>query len=217
MDSIEAGIKSELLDRRLRINANLFYSEYTDIQLNFILAGTIADTKVANAGEAEMRGLEADITFLATDNLMLMLNYAYLDAEVTKAVDKAGNDVTDTFVFYSAPEHSYTASADWTIGSWDWGVLSANVSYNFMDDRNGGVREANAVNTFIGSYGLWNGRLSLSQVPVSRFGTLNIGLWGKNLGDEEYEITAIDNLPHSDRAVIWGEPRTYGIDVIYEF
>ena len=217
VDSIEAGIKSELLDRRLRINANLFYSEYTDIQLNFILAGTIADTKVANAGEAEMRGLEADITFLATDNLMLMLNYAYLDAEVTKAVDKAGNDVTDTFVFYSAPEHSYTASADWTIGSWDWGVLSANVSYNFMDDRNGGVREANAVNTFIGSYGLWNGRLSLSQVPVSRFGTLNIGLWGKNLGDEEYEITAIDNLPHSDRAVIWGEPRTYGIDVIYEF
>ena len=217
VDSIEAGVKSELMGRRLRINANLFYSEYTDMQLNFILAGTIADTKVTNAGEAKMKGFESDITFLATQNLMLMFNYAYLDAEITKALDNAGNDITDTFVFFSAPKHSYSVSADWTIGAWDWGVLSANVSYNFMDERNGGPRLANAVNTFGSSYGLWNGRLSLNRVPVSRFGTLNFGLWGKNLSDEEYVITAIDNIPHSDRAVIWGETRTYGIDIIYEF
>ncbi|WP_374962131.1 TonB-dependent receptor [Spongiibacter tropicus] len=217
VDSIEFGIKSELMDRRLRINTNVFYSEYTDIQLNFILAGTVADTKVANAGEAEMMGLETDITFMATENLMLMLNYAYLDTEVTKATDRAGNDVADSFVFFSAPENSYTVSADWTIAATDWGVLSANVSYNFMDDRNGGSRADNVKNTFNASYSLWNGRLSLSQMPVGRFGSLNIGLWGKNLLDEEYVISAIDNLIHTDRGVIWGESRTYGLDLIYEY
>ena len=217
VDSIEAGIKSELMDRRLRVNANIFYSEYTDIQLNFILAGTVADTKVTNAGEAEMRGLEADVTFIATDTIVLMLNYAFLDAEVTQATDRQGNDVTDSFGFYSAPKHSYTAAADITLAAGDWGAMSANISYNYMAERNGGVRSHNAVNTFIGEYGLLNGRLSLNDMPAGKHGALNIGLWGKNLLDEEYEITAIDNLPHSDRSVIWGEPRTYGVDIIYQY
>jgi iron complex outermembrane recepter protein len=217
VDSLEFGIKSELLDRRLRINANVFFSDYTDIQLNHILSGTVADTKVANAGEAEMQGLETDITFLLGERTMLMLNYAYLDAEVTKAIDKQGNDVTDTYVFYSAPEHSYTAAADFGLAQWSWGEASLNISYNYMDQRNGGVRRYNAVNTYIDDYGLWNARLSFNQLQLGKFGYLNIGFWGKNLADEEYEITAIDNLPHADRAVIWGEPRTYGVDVIYEY
>lgn len=215
--SLEAGIKSELMDRRLRINANIFYSEYTDIQLNFILGGTVADTKVANAGEAEMRGFETDITFLASENLMLMLNYAFLDAEVTSAIDEFGNDLTDSFGFYSAPGQSYTAAADYTVGQYDWGQLALNLSYNYMDKRRGGVRDANAKNVYIGEYGLINGRVSFSEIQVSKYGTLYVGLWGKNLTDEEFEITAVDNLPHSDRTVIWGDPRSYGIDLIYQY
>ena len=205
------------MDRRLRINANIFYSEYTDIQLNFILAGTVADTKVANAGEAEMRGFETDITYLASENLMLMLNYAFLDAEVTKAVDEFGNDLTDSFGFYSAPSQSYTASADYTVGQYDWGQLAVNLSYNFMDNRRGGIRGANSKNVYLGEYGLINGRVSFSEIQVSKYGTLYFGLWGKNLTDKEYEITAVDNLPHSDRTVIWGDPRSYGIDLIYQY
>ncbi|WP_373087270.1 TonB-dependent receptor [Zhongshania sp.] len=215
--SIELGIKSELLDRRLRVNANVFTSEYTEMQLNFILSGTIADTKVTNAGEATMRGLEADITYLPTENLMLMFNYAYLDAEVTKAKDEFGNDLSDSFVFYSAPKNSYTVAADWTIANITWGTVAVNISYNFMDNRNGGSRAYNAPNTFISDYGLVNGRLSLSEIPMGTYGKFNIGIWGKNLADEEFEITAIDNLPHSDRTVIWGDPRSYGVDLIYEY
>lgn len=48
-------------------------------------------------------------------------------------------------------------------------------------------------------------------------GTLDIALWGKNLLDEEYELTAIDNLPQADRAVTWGDPRSLGIDFVYRF
>ncbi len=217
VDSLEFGVKSELMDRRMRINANVFFSEYTDIQLNQILTGTVADTKVTNAGEAEMTGFETDITFLVSQNMMFMLNYAYLNAEVTKATNKQGEDVTDTYVFYSSPEHSYTAALDIGLAQWSWGALSLNLSYNYMDYRNGGVRSFNARNTYSNAYELFNGRLSLSEVQVGKFGQLNIGLWGKNLADEEYVITAVDNLPHSDRTVIWGEPRTYGLDVIYNF
>jgi iron complex outermembrane receptor protein len=214
--SYELGIKSELMDRRLRINADVFFSEYEDMQLNFILAGTVADTKVTNAGEAEMFGFEADVTFLATENLLMMLNYAYLDTEVTKATDVNGNDASDEFVFFSAPEHSFTASADYTLLQADWGRTSVNVSVNYMDERNGGSRAQNVKNTQLRQYELVNARLSLTDVPFAG-GRLAAGLWAKNLLDEEYELTAVDNLPQADRSVIWGEPRTYGIDIFYEY
>ena len=215
--SYEFGIKSELMDRRLRINANVFQSEYTDMQLNFILAGTVADTKVTNAGEAEMRGFEMDVTFLFTREILFMLNYAYLDTEVTEATDPFGNDVTDDFVFFAAPEHSGTLVMDWTLHQADWGRTSLNLSYNYMDERNGGSRAENVERgTFLPKYELLNARFSVNDIPALG-GLINVGFWGKNILNEEYELTAVDNLPHVDRAVIWGEPRTYGLDISYNY
>lgn len=224
VQSYELGIKSELMDRRLRINGDVFFSEYTDIQLNQILNGTIADTKVSNAGEAEMMGLEADVTFLATRDLLILFNYAYLDTEVTKATDTVtGADIANTFVFFSAPEHSYTLAVDWTLMQGDWGSLNLNVSHNFMDERNGGSRTENVSKdgrkdrgTFLNDYRLTNARLGLSNLAVMG-GVLQVAAWVKNIDDEEYHLTAIDNTPHVDRAMIWGEPRTYGLDLIYEY
>ena len=213
---MELGIKSELMDRRLRINADIFKSVYSDMQLNFLLAGTVADTKITNAGEAEMQGLEADITFMATRNLLLMLNYAYLDAEVTKARDVNGQDVSDQFVFFAAPEQSYTAVADWTIADADWGRLGLNVSYNYMDERNGGSLASNVKNTRLEAYGVWNARLGLNEMPLAG-GMLSVAAWGKNLLGEEYAISAIDNQPQADRSVLWGDPRSYGVDLIYRY
>ncbi|MBB3047035.1 iron complex outermembrane receptor protein [Litorivivens lipolytica] len=224
VQSYEIGVKSELMDRRLRVNGNVFYSEYTDIQLNQILTGTVADTKVSNAGEAEMQGMEMDVTFLATRDILMLFNYAYLDTEVTKATSAAtGEDISDTFVFFSAPQHSYTLAVDWTITQGDWGRLNFNISHNFMDERNGGSRSFNVAKdgdksrgTFLDDYRLTNMRLSATGMPLWG-GVFQVAGWVKNVFDEEYHVTAIDNTPQIDRAVIWGEPRTYGLDLIYEY
>ncbi len=221
--SYEIGVKSELLDRRLRINADVFLSEFTDMQLNFLLSGTVADTKVINSGEAEMLGFEADITYLYSRSLLFTLNYAYLDTEVTKATDPTGRDVSDDFVFFSAPENSFTASVDWTIKEADWGRLALNVSHNYMDERNGGAN-ANRVmtggdpnrGTHLDEYNLTNARLGVSDMQLFG-GSLAVAGWVKNITDEEYAVTAVENLPHHDKGVLWGTPRSYGVDVIYEY
>jgi len=57
----------------------------------------------------------------------------------------------------------------------------------------------------------------LQGLALEDIGAFELALWGRNLADEVYEISAIDNLPQSDRAVVWGEPRTAGLDVIYRF
>ena len=71
--------------------------------------------------------------------------------------------------------------------------------------------------TSIPAYGLWNARLVAGNLRVGGRGTLDVALWGRNLADEEYPLIAIDNVPQSDRAVVWGEPRSVGVDLIYRY
>ena len=71
--------------------------------------------------------------------------------------------------------------------------------------------------TATAGHGLWNARLSASDIRVGAHGSVEIALWGRNLTDKEYDAAAVDNLPQADRAVVWGEPRSFGVDLSYHF
>lgn len=216
--SWEAGLKSEWLDQALRLNGAAFYSNYTDMQTNFLISGSISDTKARNAGKARMTGFELEGAFIPAENLMLGFQYAYLDARVLEVIDINGNNVAQLYPFIAAPRHSGVLSADWTVARPTWGELRAYGSWNYVGARKGFViTEARRGLTAISGYGLLNARLMANDIHMGYRGTLDIALWGKNLLDKEFELTAIDNLPQADRAVIWGEPRAIGLDFIYRF
>lgn len=213
--SLELGVKSEWWDRRLRVNADVFYTDYDDMQINFILAGTISDTKTTNAGQARMWGFEFDTNVVLSSKLRLDASYMFLDAEITEVLDVNNQDVTDKFQFNSAPRHSATLNLDATVWRGDFGELQGNLAWQFTDKRKGGANAGKPVG--LPAYQLVNLRLGLN--PYGQFwgGSYSAGIWVRNLLDEEYEISAVDNLPHADRAVLWGEPRSYGIDFKLEF
>jgi iron complex outermembrane receptor protein len=214
----EIGAKTEWLDRRLRVNGDVFYSDYRDFQINFLVPDTISDTKVRNAGKADMKGVEVDATWLATEGLQFTLAAAYLDANMREVINKLnGANEAHLYPFYSAPPFTGVAAADWSFLELGWATLRGYVSYNYVGERGGLViSEPKRGLTRLDAYGLLNGRLMLHGLRVGQ-GGLDFALWGRNLADEEYEISAIDNLPHADRAVLWGEPRTLGLDVLYRF
>ncbi|POP51083.1 TonB-dependent receptor [Zhongshania marina] len=213
--SAELGIKSEWLNGRLRVNADVYRTEFDDMQMNFLLNGTVADTKVLNAGKASMTGFELDATALLGEDLIIAFEYAYLDAEITEVIDSFGNNVTQRYAFSAAPVNSFTASADWMAWRGENAVLNFNLNTSYMDTRLGGGDVQNAY-TILRDYQLWNARLSLDEIAIAK-GTLSVSVWGKNLLDEEYETYAIDNLPHADRAVLWGDPLSYGLDLTYRY
>ncbi len=216
--SLELGIKSEWLDRALRLNGALFFSRFEDMQTNFLIAGTIADTKARNAGKARMNGLELEGAFIPAPGLVLGFQYAYLDAEVTEVIDINGDNVAHLYPFVAAPPWSGVASVDWTVSQRGWGDLRAYLSANYMGERMGLViSEPRRGLTTLDGYWTVNARLMLSQLRAGAGGTLDIALWGQNLLDEEYPLSAIDNLPQADRAVVWGEPRRIGLDFIYRY
>lgn len=215
--SYEIGLKGEFLDSSLRINTDIFQTTFTDLQINFQIDGAIDNTRVLNVGEAEIIGFELDVTYALSSNFLAVFNYSYLDAEMTSVMDPdTGQNVADKFVFSSAPENSYTATLDWTIAEGPRGTLEATLSYNFMDSRNGGPLTEKIKNVELESFGLLNGRLGISELPAFG-GTASIALWAKNILDEEYVINAFDHLPQAQRAGIWGDPRTFGVDMIIRF
>jgi outer membrane receptor protein involved in Fe transport len=78
----ELGWKTTWADNRLRFNGALFYEEWEDFQYSFL--GPNSVTVIVNAGNAEITGLEADLTWAATENLTLSLGGAWVNAELTE-------------------------------------------------------------------------------------------------------------------------------------
>jgi iron complex outermembrane receptor protein len=113
--------------------------------------------------------------------------------------------------FPYAAEHSYSVVADYTFPAFSFGLLSGNIGYNYM-----GERDEDSPTNYRDAYGLVNARVSLSEIN-GLGGQWELAAWGKNLGDSDYEAFTLDNLPQASRAVIWGDGRSYGVDFIYRF
>lgn len=70
----EVGLKSFLWNNRLRFNASAYYTDYEDYQFNtFTGLGYVSD----NAPEMKLKGLESDVTFAATESLVLKGTFGY--------------------------------------------------------------------------------------------------------------------------------------------
>lgn len=85
----EVGMKSTWMDRRLLLNVSVFKMEIDDMQLTTpILSGTGAVTSLAtNQGDGEIKGIEIESRFVATENLSLGLTYALADTAFTNGCD----------------------------------------------------------------------------------------------------------------------------------
>lgn len=81
----ELGLKSMLLDRRLQINAAVFKTDYSAIQLNYQVGGS---PTIDNVGDADIKGAELEITAQPTRGLTLNVAVGYTDSKYT-ALDPA--------------------------------------------------------------------------------------------------------------------------------
>jgi iron complex outermembrane receptor protein len=89
LDNYEVGMKGDFLDGILRVNATAFYSEITDLQTSRFDPTNISFLVFTdNVGDAEITGLDADITWLATDNLIIDASFSILDTELTRINDE---------------------------------------------------------------------------------------------------------------------------------
>jgi len=223
VNSYELGLKSELLDRRVRLNVALFINDYTDIQITQFEAGTGgASSVIVNAGEGTYQGIEIDLVAIPVEGLTLDLNYGYLDAEFdsydgVNPVTNQIEDLSDITTVPYAPENTAALGVQYDFPMTGFGEVSARVDFTYKDEV--------VFHPFQNQYSsaddrtLVNARLSLNSIPLSSGGEhrLDVSLWGKNLTDEEYREFGIDFGSLGWAGALYGDPRTYGIDFRYQF
>lgn len=123
--SYEAGLKTLLLDDRLRVNLAVFHTDYDRLQVSQVLGSGIALT---NAGQARTRGAEFEFSLDVLSGLKLEGNAALLDAEYARFPNcgvpaLAGGGVTDCSGnnLVLAPEFTGHAAVQYetTVGIYD--------------------------------------------------------------------------------------------------
>jgi iron complex outermembrane receptor protein len=86
LTNYEVGIKSRWLDGRLQINASLYRMEWQDIQRGITDPDDWTANGTVNMGDADISGLEASITWYATDNFKIDASFALNDSELKQDV-----------------------------------------------------------------------------------------------------------------------------------
>jgi iron complex outermembrane receptor protein len=214
VDNYELGIKSELFDNRLRLNATIFTMEYNDKQEELQLPSDQTDTGqktvVINPSSATISGFELDMQAYVTDGLSLRANLGYLDSEyddfVYTDVEGAVVDLSN-LEFRRAPEWTGTIDAtyEWEVGGGNAWVRG---SYRYIDDHYTSI--TNNIESENGSQGLVDASVNYA------IGDLQFSLFGRNLTDEDtfthgYEVAGLWSYASVRR------PRTYGLEVVYNF
>ena len=210
----EVGIKSEMLDRRLRVNVAGFYSDYKDLQALDFSQGFVRFT---NAGKSRIRGLEVEVSARPFDRLTLNANAGYTDFKYLSYVI-GGVDLTDTYRPLYFPKFTSSANADLTLATFGSGSkLSLNVGAEYRSQ----IRYAQPVNspalnaaTISPRRLMLDGRVMLDDVQLSG-ADCRISLWARNLTNQR-KLAYVADLG----TVVEGtfqEPRSFGIDLSANF
>ena len=223
--SIEVGMKSQLLDNRLRLNVAAFHNVYTDMQVAQSELGTGgASSKMVNAGEATIKGIEFDIVAVPLEGLTLDVSYGYIDAKFDEFI--ARDPQTDQLVDISnvakvpmTSRNNASFGVQYDFEPFSFGALSARLDLSYQSKH-----VQNPINYQFDSPGsrtLVNARISLNDITLGSCcddkSRLRVSLWGKNLTDEEYINFGIDFGAIGWAGAVYGEPRTYGLDVVYTY
>ena len=107
----EVGFKSSFWNNRGRLNVAAFYSDYTDMQI--LLREAVASVTV-NAGEATLKGFEAEFILLPVEGLTLQGGIGYVDAKYNTLSPKAIGITLDSR-FARVPKWTVSGSAFYTM------------------------------------------------------------------------------------------------------
>lgn len=233
-EAMEIGIKASWFDGALRTNAAIFDQEVTDLQTSRLIPGTV-NTETFNAGTLNSRGLEADITWGATEWLTLDLSATYLDTEYKDliqpcypgqtaaqgcTIDNDGNGSPDAQDLDGkeavvAPELSYRASArfDLPLDSMPFTGFAI-LAYTWQDEVQ--YKLTFDPYTVQDSYGLTDITLGIED----KEGRYQVSIFGKNITDEEF-VANWDASPGTIGRQYARVPRQsqgyYGIKARYNF
>tara|TARA_R110001599_G_scaffold65838_2_gene185870 strand:+ start:118114 stop:120219 length:2106 start_codon:yes stop_codon:yes gene_type:complete len=211
----ELGFKGSLLQQTLQTRLAVFYMDRDDQQVKGSLVIPRPDGSTAfidytsNAASGNNYGMELELNWLPTDDLMLFANLGLLKTEFDEYIDADGNDLSGREQA-QAPKYQYAVGGHYDFGAGFYLRLDVEGrdSAYFSDRHDLKSPSYNLLNTRVGYTGeQWT-----------------IALWARNLTDENYYVRGFGtfgNDPRKEYAVEpyyqYGEPRVVGVSTSFTF
>jgi len=233
--SYEVGLKTELLDRKVRFNLAGYMMDRSNSQVDFNFFVPQADGTVRNTletvnalGTTKIRGVEADLNVRPVDGLALGVSYVYTYTKVPPARNTVQEQLNqeidptnttqifqDVFIVYT-PANALSGTIDY-----DYPIGSAGTTLKFHLDGN----YADAAYTFdnepvkADKTFVVNGRIALADIPMSNNGQkLTVSAWARNLFDNSF----VYRRSNANGNVLgdygnFNAPRTFGFEATVNF
>ncbi len=226
LTAYEAGFKSDLFDRHVRLNASAFWNKYNDILVTVAncpgLGGPAAPCALPlNAGKADVRGAEAELTIRPLPGVIIDASLAYLHFEyksISAAAATSGIGLEDDGQYISPWQWSIGAQYEIDFGG--AGKLVPRIDINHQDTFN---RNANNVDAATGGKDIF-GRVAGRTLVNARlsFRTADddweLAIEGRNLTKKIYYTDVFDNRGSTNSVQgSPGEPRTFAATIKRRF
>lgn len=228
---LEGGVKTTLDDGRLRLNANLFWSDYQDIQFASRLALFGPALPVTqNAASAEIKGLEIEMEG-AYDNFSFNAGLSYIDGSFSEDVCLnntnaaiTSNDPYCVGVLGFPPRNELVSSGNDL-------PFTPELSINFGLQYQFEMGDVYITPRFQVSYideqiatpfkepttTIDDRTIADLKVSIEPNADLLIEVFATNIFDEEYVASQIQPSSSADGGEIYGTPRQFGLRAKYNF
>lgn len=206
----ELGTHLTLADKRLKMDAAVFYINTTDQQIARFASSYGFGRQMVNAGKSESYGAELSLAWAATKALMLSGNYGYTHAKFTDydaGTTKGGEDVNynGNYVPY-VPQHTFNVDAAYTWRFKSESCRSLTIGANCSGAGKMYWTESNSQKQNI--YALLGMRLMLE----TNFGSIQ--LWAKNVTNTRYNTFYFESASRGFEQ--HGRPFQMGIDLRFK-
>ncbi|MBX3702694.1 MAG: TonB-dependent receptor [Steroidobacteraceae bacterium] len=208
--NVELGAKIRI-GGSFELNAALYRTDFEDLQVSTF--DGVLGFNVRNAGEAEIKGLEIDMRWQATDHLLFSSSLAYTDFEFLDYIGQCAfgqpSDAGDGLnCNYKGKTNEFVAPWVITLGSQYRRPIGSNLAFHLGADvyytDQYFVAPTLDARQMQESYYKVNGRVGLG----SQSGSWDVSLIGKNLTDEQI-------LPYGNDTPLAG--RTFGAFSAWRF
>ena len=201
----EFALRSELMEGRGLLNANLYYSDWKDQQVAIQEPGTTSSafTITENSGKSELYGAEVSFDYILTDTLDVYVAGAISKTEYKDFKSADGTEDYSGNEFTFAPEQ--TAMTGLTYQSFNGFFL--NTSMNSQGESYSDVanKKKLAARTLVNI----NGGYEVQD--------LKFEVYVKNLFDRTYEVNNNLQAANGTPAARLGDPRVIGARATYSF
>lgn len=214
----EAGTHLTLAERKLTLDASIFYSNIYNQQIaRFVPSGL--GRMMVNAGKSESYGGELELRYAPNRNLHLGANYGFTHATFMDYEDGNGNDYAGNRVPF-VPMHTANIDAAYTwftesgarAGQWqsaDNGKWVKSITLGANCSGTGNLYWTESNNAKQSFYALLGARLTMEAKKVT------MTLWGKNLTNAKYNTFFFESAGRGFEQ--HGKPLQIGLDVKLHF